>query len=237
MGWQTTASGSNSTAMGSSTTASGSNSTAMGWLTTASGFNSTAMGQGTIASGQISTAMGHDTKAQGATSTAMGYGTSALGLTSTAMGWQATAMGESSTAMGQGTIAEAKYSLAIGRYNLIQNLPPNALPLPGDKVFQIGNGISANIRSDAFFVRRNGNAELAGTLKENSDIRLKKDVLPLEKVMGKIAHIQPITYNFINTQTHPGEHQIGFSAQEVQQQFPELVSENEQGYLSVAITT
>ncbi|MBK7884931.1 MAG: tail fiber domain-containing protein [Chitinophagaceae bacterium] len=54
--------------------------------------------------------------------------------------------------------------------------------------------------------------------------------------MGKIAHIQPITYTFINTQTHPGEHQIGFSAQEVQKQFPELVSENEQGYLSVSYT-
>jgi hypothetical protein len=234
MGWKTTASGKFSTAMGVKTTASGDTSTAMGSNTVASGERSTATGWKTTASGNQSTAMGHNTKAEGVTSTAMGFGTTASGLTSTAMGWQTTASGSRSTAMGEGTIAEAASSLAIGRYNLIQNLPPDPLPLPGDKVFQIGNGIAANIRSDAFFVLRNGNAELAGTLKENSDIRLKKDVLPLEKVMGKIAHIQPITYNFINTQTHPGEHQIGFNAQEVQKQFPELVSENEQGYLSVS---
>ncbi|MBK7884930.1 MAG: tail fiber domain-containing protein [Chitinophagaceae bacterium] len=236
MGYGTSALGNTSTAMGFETTASGDISTAMGYNTTASDAFTTAMGFETTATGGASTAMGYNTTASGITSTAMGRQTTASGSTSTAMGSGTTAFGKESTAMGFQTIAEAAYSLAIGGYNAKQNFPPDAPPSPTDKVFQIGNGTADFLRSDAFFVLRNGNAELAGMLKQGSDIRFKKDILPLEKVMGKIAHIQPITYNFINTQTHPGEHQIGFSAQEVQKQFPELVSENEQGYLSVSYT-
>jgi hypothetical protein len=58
MGYNTTASGFTSTAMGSSTTASGNVSTAMGALTTASGLVSTAMGYDTTASDYASLVIG-----------------------------------------------------------------------------------------------------------------------------------------------------------------------------------
>jgi hypothetical protein len=196
---------------------------------------SAAMGIGTKASGASSTAMGEYTTASGNSSTAIGQSTTAFGNYSTAMGYYTTASGSMSTTMGEGTSSNVRGGLAIGRYNVQSIANPNVAS-PTDKVFIIGNGLWDEGLHDAFFVRRNGNAELAGMLKQGSDIRLKKDVAPLEGVISKIANIQPITYNFINTQTHPGEHQIGFSAQEVQKQFPELVSENEQGYLSVSYT-
>ena len=41
-------------------------------------------------------------------------------------------------------------------------------------------------------------------------------------------------YYFKNKQSHSGNKQIGFSAQEIQQQFPELVSKDENDYLSVS---
>ncbi|MBK7884932.1 MAG: hypothetical protein IPJ81_14980 [Chitinophagaceae bacterium] len=150
MGSNTVASGDTSTAMGAGTTASGINSTAMGFATKASSENSTAMGHNTVASGLSSTAMGWLTTASGSRSTAMGFATTASGEQSTAMGRQTTASGVGSTAMGFQTIAEAASSLVTGRYNVKQNLPLDASPLPTDKVFQIGNGTADNSRSDAF---------------------------------------------------------------------------------------
>lgn len=65
IGFQCTASGNGSIAMGHSTTASGFGSTAMGYSTTAGGDTSTAMGRGTSASGNYSTATGYYTTAGG----------------------------------------------------------------------------------------------------------------------------------------------------------------------------
>ncbi|CAI8382847.1 MAG: Uncharacterised protein [Flavobacterium sp. SCGC AAA160-P02] len=80
------------------TTASGSQSTAMGGSTTASGSQSTAMGSGTLASGVYSTAMGSQTTASGASSTAMGFQTTASANNSVSIGsWN------KSNATGQGT--------------------------------------------------------------------------------------------------------------------------------------
>jgi hypothetical protein len=63
MGYQTTASGDSSTAIGGHTQATGETSTAMGDSSTASGETSTAIGAGTLASGKISTAIGNFTTA------------------------------------------------------------------------------------------------------------------------------------------------------------------------------
>ncbi len=67
---------------------------------TASGENSTAMGSGVIASGILSTAMGGGTKASGHSSTAMGSGSTASGNYSTAMGRYTTAPSYYETALG-----------------------------------------------------------------------------------------------------------------------------------------
>ena len=72
MGYETTASGIRSTAMGRITIASGTYSTAMGAVTTASGNSSTAMGRDTEASASYSTAMGRNT-------TASDYGSLVIG--------------------------------------------------------------------------------------------------------------------------------------------------------------
>jgi hypothetical protein len=72
----------------------------MGFNTTANGASSTAMGQGTIAGGDSATAMGAGTTANGTYSIAMGHLTSAGGFASTAMGKSTTANGAHSLAAG-----------------------------------------------------------------------------------------------------------------------------------------
>jgi multidrug efflux pump subunit AcrA (membrane-fusion protein) len=48
--------------------------------------------------------------------------------------------------------------------------------------------------------------------------------------------LTPIRYRFREGTGHPLERQIGLSAQEVERAFPELVSRDSKGYLSVAYT-
>jgi hypothetical protein len=80
-----------------------------------------------------------------------------------------------------------------------------------------------------------GNLEIAGTLTEGSDRRLKTDIDPLsEGVLGALGEIDPVRYRFKNEQTHPSGEQIGLIAQEVRAHFPELVREGADGMLSLA---
>ena len=155
-GRSTVASGGIATAMGYYTTASGIKSTALGSSSIASGETSTAMGNYTIASGTESTAMGVSSNASGSGSTAMGFNTFAVGEYSTAMGDNTTAGGAISTAMGSNTIAKAYAGLSMGSYNDDSDNPTIALS-PTDRIFQIGNGSSSSVRSNAITVLRSGN--------------------------------------------------------------------------------
>ena len=67
---------------------------------------------------------------------------------------------------------------------------------------------------------------------ETSDIRKKNviDELPLDKAYELINNCQSIIYTLKDS---TDKQQIGLIAQEVQQYFPEVVSENEDGYLSL----
>ena len=83
--------------MGYKTTATGDNSTAIGESTTATGDFSTAMWDSTKASGEASTAMGNDTTAEGRNSTAMGNKTTAESYGQTTIGMYNTTLAGSTT--------------------------------------------------------------------------------------------------------------------------------------------
>jgi len=65
-----------------------------------------------------------------------------------------------------------------------------------------------------------------------SDIRLKKNVKPVENALSKVEKLNPVTFEFINEKYGPGQ-QYGLIAQEVEKILPELVKENN-GYKSVS---
>jgi hypothetical protein len=227
MGNQTTASGAAATAMGTFTTASGTAATAMGQNTTASADAATAMGTGTTAGGPRSTAMGIGTTASGNLATAMGDNTTASGFGATAMGFETTASGDVAMAMGRNTFAVNNQSLSIGAFNNANRSSDNSL-------FVVGNGTSSS-RSDALVLNNNGNLTISGDLTENSDRRLKTAITPLgDGTLEKLSRLRPMRYQFKNQRTHPSGEQLGLIAQEVQKEFPQLVSEDVGGYLSVA---
>ncbi len=165
LGDSTIAEGEFSTAMGYETTASRIASTAMGSNTTASGIYSTAMGKGTTASGIYSTAMGVNTTSSGDTSTSMGINTTSSGIGSTSMGYTTTASGLASTAMGRGTVANSYCQTAVGRLNYFNDTHSGTEWEAEDPLFVIGKGNPYGERSNALTVLKNGRVGLQSVIK------------------------------------------------------------------------
>ncbi|MBT4394801.1 MAG: tail fiber domain-containing protein [Acidiferrobacteraceae bacterium] len=67
-----------------------------------------------------------------------------------------------------------------------------------------------------------------------SDARLKKDIQPLTHALDAILQLQGKTYRWKEDTTFANKQDIGLVAQEVEEIFPELVAENEQGYKGIA---
>jgi hypothetical protein len=70
-----------------------------------------------------------------------------------------------------------------------------------------------------------GNLTIKGTFTEQSSIRFKENIKPLEPLLGKVEQLNPVTYNKIGVV----EEEIGLIAEEVAELFPEVVTYNEDG--------
>ena len=83
-------------------------------------------------------------------------------------------------------------------------------------------------------VRINGNLEYTGDLTDVSDSRLKKDLLIIDNAVQKLNNINGYYFNWNDVAKENlvlnDNRQIGIIAQEVEKVFPELVSENGEGY-------
>ncbi len=121
------------------------------------GYYSFASGISTRALGFSSTSMGSNTNAIGSASISMGEFTTATGGSSTSMGRETIASGNYSVSMGALTTAKAVGGVTIGSCNDNTDDPSTLLFGNADRVFQIGNGTSDAIRSNALTVLRNGN--------------------------------------------------------------------------------
>lgn len=74
---------------------------------------------------------------------------------------------------------------------------------------------------------------VGGTVTSSSDMRLKKNLRPLESILDKIENITPLKYNSIHTFDHKDH--IGFIAQDFEEHFPELIIHaNRDAYYSLA---
>ncbi|MGB0294688.1 MAG: tail fiber domain-containing protein [Flavobacteriaceae bacterium] len=202
----------------------------------ATGQYSVTMGLKATANGNVSTAMGSVTTASGYVSTAMGINTTASGVFSTAMGAGTTASGNVSTAMGEGTEASDYASTVIGQFNSSGSTATSASSFSlSAPAFVIGNGTGSGSRSDAFKVMFNGDATVSNDLTVNgnvtvsSDARLKANIVSLGATLSKLLNIDGKTY----TVKKNGAQKIGVLAQDIQEVFPELVSEDNEGMLSV----
>jgi len=149
------------------------------------------------------------------------------------MGYVTTASARQSVAMGFQTRAADAQSVTIGRYNDANRSDDGTFTT--GPLLVAGNGTGTTSRSDALVLRSNGNLTISGTLTENSDRRLKTGIDPFDDgVLGKLADLRPVRYQFKDQQTHPSGEQVGLVAQDVQKEFPALVSTGADGMLSLS---
>lgn len=221
-----------SVAMGSGSESSGAYSIAMGFNAKATGLYTTAIGPFATAAGEASVSAGRYTEANGHNSFAMGNGADASGNYSLATGFATVASGNISSAFGFNTLSKSYASLAIGRYNDTVATESETTWLATDRAFVIGDGTAQISRSNCFYILKNGNGWMQGTLTQASDARLKKDILPLQQVMPKLLSLTGYNYYWKDEQNMPGL-QAGLIAQEVQQHMPEIVTSNTEGELAV----
>lgn len=91
---------------------------------------------------------------------------------------------------------------------------------------------SSSTSKELLRISGNGNITAAGVISFTSDKRLKKDITPLENVLPKVSALNSYYYHW-SDETKSQERQIGFMAQEVEKLFPELVSNNNDGFKSI----
>jgi hypothetical protein len=104
----------------------------------------------------------------------------------------------------------------------------------------IGVGMIPN--ANKLSVNGDASKTSAGDWLANSDARLKKDIHPLNsnETLNKVLALKGITYQWNDEVTgydRPTGHIYGFTAQNIQEVFPELVSQDDQGYLQTAYGT
>jgi Chaperone of endosialidase len=101
-------------------------------------------------------------------------------------------------------------------------------------------GIQRDPTTNTLEVNGNASKASAGDWLANSDARLKKDIQPLQGALQKLLQLNGITYHWNDDKTgtnRPEGTQMGFTAQNIQQVFPQLVSADAQGFLQTAYGT
>ena len=245
MGSETVASGQYSTAVGRNTVASGDYSTAMGANTVASGVVSNAMGVNTTAKSFAEVTIGSfntnytpaSADAWAASDRLFGIGNGIAGANRDAM----VVLKNGNVGIGASTpnaLLQLGNSIAnrkIVLYDVNNNdhqyfgLGINGAMLRyqiDDVASQYGfyAGTGAGSSNWVFAMHGNGNAFCSGTLTELSDVRLKKNIEPLSASLDKLIQLNGYSYNWISEHKDPRQ-QIGLLAQEVQQLYPQLVTE------------
>jgi hypothetical protein len=233
MGSATTAAGLCSFALGnlSQTTAAGSYSISGGYQSSAAAAAAIAVGWQSQATGQYAASFNQASTASGQGAAAFNYSNTASGIYSFSIGQQTVASGRNAFSAGDFTTASVYSSFVIGQYN--NSTGSATVWQTADPLFVAGNGSSAASLANALILYKNGNMTIAGSLTQNSDIRLKENIAPFSSATDCLDKINPVYYTFKDKSSHPAGRQIGFIAQEVKSVIPELVTEDAYGYLSV----
>ena len=95
-------------------------------------------------------------------------------------------------------------------------------------------GISTAAPSQKLHVA--GNILATGTVTQNSDITLKKDIVKIDGALNKLSQIKGVTYKWKKPENHGDDEteQLGVIAQDVEKVFPQAVSTDPNGIKSVS---
>ena len=161
----------------------------------AAGLNSIAGGVNSAAYGDNSIAFGNTNLANGVSSVALGIDGTATGNSAVAIGNNNTASGAYSTALGRHNSAKAAYETSIGVFGTTATPSSGTAWIAADKLFNIGNGTTDLLRSDAFTILKNGNTGLGDSspteklVVQNGNISIDNN----NNTAGTIKFLEPST--------------------------------------------
>ena len=92
-------------------------------------------------------------------------------------------------------------------------------------------GINVNETTDlplTYKLTVSGSVGAIGSFNQISDERLKSDIQPINGALDKVSELRGVTFDM------GGKRDIGVIAQEIQKVLPEVVTEDNKGYLSVS---
>ncbi len=219
------------------------------------GENSFAVGSRTKASNMYSAAFGFGTSATGKSSVVFGEYGRVSGLRSAGFGHSVQVSGDNAAGFGVHTIAESYGEVVVGTFN-VTNAEDNSNRLyssnsweENDPLFVIGNGTSKRERSNAVTVLKNGRVgigtyspksklDVSGNVRavnfiNVSDKRFKKSIETLGKEVEGLSNLRGVSYEMEKDVSEDERRQYGFIAQELREVYPDLVHEDDNGYLSV----
>ena len=135
---------------------------------------------------------------------------------------------------------QSGYSNTIGQGNLFLGYRAGYKETGSNKLYIDNSDISTPLIWGDFNTNNvviNGNFR-ATAVSSLSDVRLKKNIKPLESSLDKISSLQGVSYEW-NREDYPDAgmtegKQIGLVAQDVEKELPELVSEDKDGYKGVS---
>jgi Chaperone of endosialidase len=114
------------------------------------------------------------------------------------------------------------------------NLDGNTKSIPFTILDNDNVGISTTAPSQRLHVA--GNILATGTVTQNSDITLKKDIVKIDGALNKLSQIKGVTYKWKKPENHGDDEteQLGIIAQDVEKVFPQAVSTDPNGIKSVS---
>ncbi len=137
---------------------------------------------------------------------------------------------------GIGMLGQATSTTGTGVYGHAMGSSGTTYGVYGTSASSAGYGGYFTNTSTGVALHAAGDIEYTGVLRDMSDIRLKDNVTPLESSLEKITQLQGISFTMKDSTAHDTEY--GFSAQEVQKIYPDLVhkANDEDGTLSMNYT-
>ncbi len=129
----------------------------------------------------------------------------------------------------------ADNTITDSRFNIFHTTTGNIMQITGDGLV----GILRAPTTNQLEINGTASKSAAGGFLANSDSRLKKNIVTISptEALEKVLSLRGVTYEWNDNKTgmnRPEGTQLGFVAQEIQQVFPEKVTEDKQGYLQTA---
>ena len=100
-----------------------------------------------------------------------------------------------------------------------------------DRSGSLGVGQNESIETLSYRLDVSGSIRATGTVLQSSDERLKENIITIDNATEIINNVEGVYFNW---NSGPEDRQVGVIAQQIKEILPEVVSEDDKGYLSVA---